>query len=57
LHYPGVVTGVAGILSVLALNDLTAVYGVGLIIWFVLLGIVMLGGSQVLAATSLVAEG
>jgi Domain of unknown function (DUF4386) len=42
LNYLGVVIGVAGILSVLALTDLTAVYGLGLIIWFVWLGIVML---------------
>jgi uncharacterized protein DUF4386 len=42
LNYLGVVTGVAGILSVLALTDLAAVYGLGLIIWFVWLGIVML---------------
>ncbi len=45
LNYLGVVTGVAGILSVLALTDLTAVYGFGLIIWFVWIGIVMLRGS------------
>ena len=42
LNYLGVVTGIAGILSVLALTDLTAVYGLGLIIWFVWLGIVLL---------------
>ena len=36
-------TGVAGILSVLVLTELTAVYGLGLIVWFVWLGIVMLG--------------
>jgi hypothetical protein len=57
LHYLGVVTGVAGILSVLALNDLTAVYGVGLIVWFVLLGIVMLRSTEpVSAATYLAVE-
>jgi len=50
LNYLGVVTGVAGILSVLALTDLTAVYGLGLIIWFVWLGIVMLRTSPVSAA-------
>jgi len=50
LNYLGVVTGVAGILSVLALTDLTAVYGLGLIIWFVWLGIVMLRRSPVSAA-------
>jgi hypothetical protein len=42
LNYLGVVTGVAGILSVLGLTDLAAVYGLGLIIWFVWLGIVLL---------------
>ncbi len=43
LNYLGVVIGVAGILSViLALLDLMAVFGLGLIIWFVWLGIVML---------------
>ena len=50
LIYLGVVTGVAGILSVLALTDLQAVYGVGLIIWFAWLGIVMLCRSPVSAA-------
>ena len=50
LIYLGVVTGVAGILSVLALTDLQAVYGVGLIIWFAWLGIVMLRSSPVSAA-------
>jgi hypothetical protein len=42
LNYLGVVTGVAGILSVLGLTNLAAVYGLGLIIWFVWLGIVLL---------------
>ena len=43
LNYLGVVLGVAGILSVvLASLSLSAVYGLGLIIWFVWLGIVML---------------
>ena len=50
LNYLGVVTGVAGILSVLALTDLTAVYGLGLIIWFVWLGLVMLRSNPVSAA-------
>ncbi len=45
LNYLGVVTGVAGMLSVLAFTDLTAVYGLGLIIWFVWLGIALLQGS------------
>jgi len=42
LNYLGVVIGVAGILSVVLQPALTAVYGLGLIIWFVWLGIVML---------------
>jgi len=43
LNYLGVVLGVAGILSVvLASLGLSAVYGLGLIIWFVWLGMVML---------------
>lgn len=45
LNYLGVVTGVAGILAVVALPVLTAVYGLGLIIWLVWLGIVMLRSS------------
>ena len=51
LNYLGVVTGAAGILSVvLALPALTAVYAFGLIIWLVWLGIVMLRKSPVSAA-------
>ncbi|MCZ7384351.1 MAG: DUF4386 family protein [Candidatus Methanoperedens sp.] len=51
LNYLGVVVGVAGILLVvLALPALTAVYGLGLIIWLVWLGIVMLRRSPVSAA-------
>jgi hypothetical protein len=43
LNYLGVVTGVAGILSVvLALPATTAVYAFGLIVWLVWLGIVLL---------------
>ena len=43
LNYLGVVLGVAGILSVVLVSlSLSAVYGLGLIIWFVWLGIVML---------------
>ncbi len=42
LNYLGVVTGVAGIVSVLALTDVASVYGLGLIIWFVWLGVVLL---------------
>ena len=50
LNYLGVVLGVAGILSVvLASLGLSAVYGLGLIIWFIWLGIVMLRKSPVSA--------
>jgi hypothetical protein len=46
LNYLGVVIGVAGILTVVpALEALTSVFGLGLIVWFVWLGIVMLRGS------------
>ena len=45
LNYLGVVLGVAGVLSVVVASlVLSAVYGLGLIIWFVWLGIVMLRG-------------
>jgi hypothetical protein len=44
LSYLGLVIGLAGILSVLALTGLEYVYAVGLLIWFVWLGIVMLHG-------------
>jgi len=51
LNYLGVVLGVAGILSVvLASLGLSAVYGLGLIIWFAWLGIVMLRRNPVSAA-------
>ncbi|MGZ8801876.1 MAG: DUF4386 family protein [Mycobacterium sp.] len=50
LIYLGVVTGVAGILSVLAWTALTGVYAPGLIISFVWLGIAMLRRSPVPAA-------
>jgi len=51
LNYLGVVLGVAGTFSVvLASLVLSAVYGLGLIIWFVWLGIVMLRRSPVPAA-------
>ena len=42
LNYLGVVIGIAGILSVVLEPVLAAVYGLGLIIWFVWLGIVLL---------------
>ena len=50
LNYLGVVIGVAGILSVVLQPALAAVYGLGLIIWLVWLGIVMLRRSPVSAA-------
>jgi hypothetical protein len=50
LNYLGLVVGGAGILSVvLAMPALTAIYGLGLIIWLVWLGIVMLRRSPVSA--------
>ena len=52
LNYLGVVIGVAGIISVvLASLGLMVVYGLGLIIWLVWLGIVMLRRSPVSAAS------
>ncbi len=54
LSYLGVVVSVAGILTVVpalaALEVLGAVFGLGLIVWFVWLGFVMLHGSQNAAA-------
>ncbi len=50
LNYLGVVIGIAGTLSVVLEPALAAVYGLGLIIWFVWLGIVMLRRSPVSAA-------
>ncbi len=50
LNYLGVVTGSAGILSVVLLPALAAVYGLGLIIWLAWLGIVMLRSSKSSAA-------
>jgi hypothetical protein len=50
LNYLGVVIGVAGILTVVFLPALEAVYGLGLIIWLVWLGIFMLRRSPVSAA-------
>ena len=49
LNYLGVVTGAAGILSVVFQPALAAVYGVGLIVWLVWLGIVMLRWNPVSA--------
>lgn len=43
LNYLGVVVGVAGVLSVvLAWPALTAVYGLGLIVWLAWIGVVLL---------------
>ena len=50
LNYLGVVIGIAGILSVVLVPALAAVYGLGLIIWLVWLGIVMLRRSPISAA-------
>ena len=47
LNYLGMVIGVSGLLTVVpVLEVLGAVFGLGLILWFVWLGIVMLRGSQ-----------
>jgi hypothetical protein len=52
LNYLGAVTGVAGILYVLLASDtLLAVNALGLIIWFVWLGVVLLRGGPVSAAS------
>lgn len=50
LNYLGVAIGGAGILSVVLQPTLAVVYGLGLIIWLVWLGIVMLRRSPVSAA-------
>ncbi len=52
LNYLGLVVGVAGILGVLltSLNLMAVVYGLGLIIWFAWLGIVMLRRNTVSVA-------
>lgn len=54
LNYFGLVVGVAGILTVLLTSlDLTAyIYGLGLIIWFIWLGIVLLRNNPGKAATN-----
>lgn len=57
LNYFGVVIGVAGIVSVvLASLSLMAVYGLGLILWLVWLGIVMLRKNPVATAQKLATE-
>jgi hypothetical protein len=51
LNYLGLVVGVAGLLTVVpALKMLALVFGLGQIVWFIWLGIVMLRGSQSTAA-------
>lgn len=51
LNYLGVITSAAGLLTVVpALGDLAAIFGLGLIVWFVWLGIVMLRSSPSVAA-------
>lgn len=50
LNCLGVVIGIAGILSVVFEPALAVVYGLGLIIWFVWLGIVLLRGNPISAA-------
>ena len=47
LNYLGIVGGVAGLVRVIpALEGVGAVFGVGLTVWFVWLGIIMLRDSQ-----------
>jgi len=51
LNYFGVVIGVAGIVTVVpALEMVGIIFGLGLIVWFIWLGIVMLRGSRSAAA-------
>ena len=51
LNYLGVVIGVAGIISALpGLGEVGMIFGLGQIVWFVWLGIVMLRGSSSAAA-------
>ncbi len=54
LNYLGVVIGVAGLLTVVPVltNVFVMVFGLGQIVWFIWLGIVMLRGSSSAAATS-----
>jgi hypothetical protein len=52
LNYLGVVIGIAGILSVVLEPALAAVYGLGLIIWFIWMGIVLLRSNPGKAATT-----
>jgi len=52
LNYLGVVIGIAGILSVVLEPVLAAVYGLGLIIWFIWLGIVLLRSNPGKKATN-----
>jgi hypothetical protein len=47
LSYLGLVTGLAGILAVLAWTGLTNVYAVGLLVWWVWLGVTMLRTTSV----------
>ncbi len=47
LNYIGLVVGVAGIVTIIpALEDLTAVFGLGQIPWFIWLGIILLRSNQ-----------
>jgi len=51
LNYLGVVMGLAGLITVLpALGELGAIFGLGSIVWFVWLGVVMLRNGQRAAA-------
>lgn len=47
LNYLGIVSGVSGLLTIIPVFDaLGAVFGIGLIVWFLWIGIVMLRSSQ-----------
>jgi hypothetical protein len=58
LNYLGVVTGVAGILTVFpALDALLAVFGLGIVVWFVWVGILMFRGKPSAASLTGVLSG
>ena len=47
LNYLGAISGVAGLITIVPpLEAVGAVFGLGLIVWFVWLGIIMLGGTR-----------
>lgn len=47
LNYLGVVAGAAGVATLVpALTDLGALFGLGLIVWFVWVGVILLGDRE-----------